>query len=318
MMKQAGILKIFLQHQFMFPTAFFLRSALVLFGVYQDQTMLVKYTDVDYHVFTDAAEYLTQGVSPYKRATYRYTPLLAWILTPNIYVTELYGKMLFVCCDLLAAYLIHRILVDRGIKDSASLYCAIWLFNPLPMVVSSRGNAESVLAVLVLSVLYYVQKRRLIKGALIYGLSVHMKIYPITYILPIALFFQKEDFYGSQEGKRVVSNLKYIRIFRNLLQRLLSRDILLFVTVSGVTFALLTLFFYYSLLQRPPFLLLPPHCNFCKLQQSMHLSVFSLVSLSATSGDAWAEDVHDQWDMPYNIVVLQPGNMVGSCLLSGI
>ncbi|KAE8597453.1 hypothetical protein XENTR_v10016476 [Xenopus tropicalis] len=245
MMKQAGILKIFLQHQFMFPTAFFLRSALVLFGVYQDQTMLVKYTDVDYHVFTDAAEYLTQGVSPYKRATYRYTPLLAWILTPNIYVTELYGKMLFVCCDLLAAYLIHRILVDRGIKDSASLYCAIWLFNPLPMVVSSRGNAESVLAVLVLSVLYYVQKRRLIKGALIYGLSVHMKIYPITYILPIALFFQKEDFYGSQEGKRVVSNLKYIRIFRNLLQRLLSRDILLFVTVSGVTFALLTLFFYY-------------------------------------------------------------------------
>ncbi|OCT76167.1 GPI mannosyltransferase 1 [Xenopus laevis] len=246
MMKQAGMLKVFLQHRFMFPTAFFLRTALVLFGVYQDQTMLVKYTDIDYHVFTDAARYLTQGVSPYKRATYRYTPLLAWILTPNIYVTELYGKMLFVCCDLIAAYLIYRILVHRGIKeDSANLYSALWLFNPLPMAVSSRGNAESVLAVLVLSVLYYVQKCSLIKGALIYGLSIHMKIYPITYILPIALFFQTEEVYESKGGKRNGSKFKFIKSCRNLLYRLLSRDILLFVTVSSVTFAMLTFLFYY-------------------------------------------------------------------------
>ncbi|KAL8097693.1 hypothetical protein AgCh_030707 [Apium graveolens] len=57
--------------------------------------MEVRYTDVDYLVFSDAAALVVSGVSPYKRSTYRYSPLIAYLVTPNSIIHRSWGKLLF-------------------------------------------------------------------------------------------------------------------------------------------------------------------------------------------------------------------------------
>ena len=195
--------------------ALLVRIGFIVYGTWQDAHMKVKFTDIDYKVFTDAAEHVTQGESPFKRATYRYTPLIAWLLTPNITVHILFGKVLFVLLDLVAGYLLYRICRSVGYSQNTSLFCCqMALFNPLPLGVSSRGNAESIMTVLTLATIYYLtQKNRkssLCIAAVLYGLSVHVKIYPVIYALPIYLYLG-ETYTGSHSKLRIAG----IDIFPN-------------------------------------------------------------------------------------------------------
>ena len=50
--------------------------------------------------------------SPYRRATYRDTPLLALLLAPNEWLTPSFGKYLFAACDIGAGVLMWRMLVN--------------------------------------------------------------------------------------------------------------------------------------------------------------------------------------------------------------
>jgi len=72
-----------------------LRLALVVFGEWQDAHLEVRYTDVDYLVFSDAAASVAAGGSPFARATYRYSPILAFLLLPNSLLHAACGKLLF-------------------------------------------------------------------------------------------------------------------------------------------------------------------------------------------------------------------------------
>ncbi|NXC05822.1 PIGM mannosyltransferase, partial [Orthonyx spaldingii] len=219
------------------------RLALVLYGLHQDRAMRVRYTDVDYRVFTDAARLVTEGRSPYRRATYRYTPLLAWLLTPNVLLVEAFGKLLFVAGDLATAAVAYRALRQRGTAAGRACGCcaAAWLLNPLPMAVSSRGNAEALVALLVLATLYWLEAGSVGKAAVCYGLAVHMKIYPLTYALPIALHLRTRDAGGDQTAAKFTFMARLWHLF----VKALNRDVLLFGTVAGSVLAALTVAFYH-------------------------------------------------------------------------
>ncbi|KIK99287.1 glycosyltransferase family 50 protein [Paxillus rubicundulus Ve08.2h10] len=106
-----------------------LRIGLISYSEWHDARSVVKYTDVDYRVFSDAARFLVhpsqvnvgQGPltkkfslavgNPYTRETYRYTPLLAVLLLPNELIHASFGKYLFAVCDLINGVLIYRLLV---------------------------------------------------------------------------------------------------------------------------------------------------------------------------------------------------------------
>ncbi|XP_060600585.1 GPI mannosyltransferase 1-like [Ruditapes philippinarum] len=215
----------------------FIRLCLIIYGEWQDRTMTVKFTDIDYFVFNDAASYITQGKSPYLRATYRYTPLLAWMLQPNIWYSSVFGKLLFIILDVYTGHLIYSIVISSKniTPKTAKLCAAFWLFNPLSMTVSSRGNAESIMTCLVLLCLKLLLERKVLSSAIVYSLAVHFKIYPVTYAIPIYLFLNDSMV---EKGKHSLWKTSYSMI-KPTQQRVG------FVMAAGITLAMLTGVFYY-------------------------------------------------------------------------
>ncbi|KAF7176146.1 hypothetical protein CNMCM7691_001622 [Aspergillus felis] len=163
-----------------------LRAVLLVYGAWQDAHSPIKYTDIDYLVFTDAARYVSRGASPYARDTYRYTPLLAWLLLPTTWDIPgffSFGKALFALADVVAGWLSARVLVSAyGMSQPRALkYASVWLLNPMVANISTRGSSEGLLGVLVVGLLWAVLSRRVTLAGVILGLGVHFKIYPFIY-----------------------------------------------------------------------------------------------------------------------------------------
>ena len=226
-----------------------IRLVLIAYGEIQDQISEVPYTDVDYRVVTDGARHIFMGRSPFNRHTYRYTPLLAILLLPNIYLHRCFGKLLFAAFDLVIAIIIKLIIVDEyhllmlnqsnsiedakkklfngnnaaktkirlsnSKKETSSKYCSsdrlkfekmgnfsayIWLYNPLTMIIATRGNGDAITCSLVLISIFYLLKvqenhqneknneRNVIKCGIFHGLAIHFRLYPIFFSLAYYMY----------------------------------------------------------------------------------------------------------------------------------
>ncbi|KAH6672578.1 GPI mannosyltransferase [Halenospora varia] len=165
----------------------------------------LKYTDIDYYVFTDASRFVSLGHSPYDRETYRYTPLLAWLLLPTTWSTIWFsfGKVLFAVGDVVAGWLIVLVLRDggRGMSlERALKFASIWLLNPIVATISTRGSSEGLLAVMVIALLWAITKKKIGLAGLLLGLGVHFKIYPFIYA-PSIIWWLDDEQIGSGTAK---------------------------------------------------------------------------------------------------------------------
>lgn len=198
-----------------------LRAGMLLYGLHQDAHSSLKYTDVDYYVFTDAARYVAAGQSPYDRETYRYTPLLAWLLVPTTFQPQWlwfsFGKLLFAVGDLVAGWLIYSVLRTSysGMEKARALrFAAIWLLNPMVATISTRGSSEGLLGVMVVALVWAALKRRAVLTGVLLGLAVHFKIYPVIYGPAILWWMEgrSSGVGGAGAGARAVGFFSWARI----------------------------------------------------------------------------------------------------------
>jgi uncharacterized membrane protein len=107
-------------------------------------------------------------------------------MQPNIFFHESFGKFLFIIFDLLCGILIVKINSSQTKREH--IWSVIfWFYNPVTIAISSRGNAESLMAFLVLTFVYLFSRRSFILAGVVYAFAIHFKIYPVIYGLALLL-----------------------------------------------------------------------------------------------------------------------------------
>ncbi|EEA26752.1 GPI mannosyltransferase 1 [Talaromyces marneffei ATCC 18224] len=202
-----------------FSLAALMRVGLLFYGLYQDNHSAMKYTDIDYMVFTDASRFMAEGQSPYLRDTYRYTPLLAWFLIPTTWEPNWlwfsFGKVLFAIADLVTGWLLLLVLRTEfpGMSEKSRLrYASIWLLNPMVATISTRGSSEGLLGVMVIALLWAVLNRHTIFASFLLGLGVHFKIYPFIYAPSIIWFLSPTSAPTSSMIRKILNFITFDRI----------------------------------------------------------------------------------------------------------
>ena len=205
-------------------------------SVIDERTPHLKYTDTDYDVFSDAATHVYHGESPFRRHTYRYSPLAAYICIVNNIVHPLAGKVLFCIMDLVMGILLWNLIESQNANNKNTIfYVAFWIYNPVTITISTRGSNDNIITMMVYASVFFLLKRNYVKAGLLYGLSVHFKIYPIIYCVPLFLFIDC-DRQAILKGRPLITRLIVGKFF--------TKNRMVFTGVSVATFFGLSMLFF--------------------------------------------------------------------------
>jgi phosphatidylinositol glycan class M len=67
-----------------------------------------------------------------------------------------------------------------------------WVYNPLALIIATRGNADSISAMLVLVTLLLLEKQYFLLAGVMHGLAIHVRLYPIAFSLAMYLSVHKD------------------------------------------------------------------------------------------------------------------------------
>lgn len=198
-----------------------IRVIALIYCIYHDNHVdHIKYTDVDYHVFTNGSKAIVEGRSPFDDLEYRYTPVVALIFTPNIYANVHLGKLLLIVADIIGGHLLYQLSIQQGTNRLKSkYYLALWMLNPMTVAISTRGSFEPILSLTILGSIHYLVKGKYALAGILYGLSIHFRIYPIIYCLTLYFYITVKRPYLTSEPRisywlRTISpNTNHIKFF---------------------------------------------------------------------------------------------------------
>jgi len=244
---------IFIKHRYL--TSLIIRYLIIIITEFLYYNYHILYTDIDYHVFSDGAKELLLGKNPYERETYRYTPILAFLMTPNILFYYSFGKFLLSTIDVIVGFLIEKLLIvqnNKNSNDEKFVYNSLfYLYNPIIIVICTRGSADCIITCLVVLCLLLLEMKYYLLSAFVYGFAVHFKIYPIIYAPAIYLYLVNKIYNNNNQNENENKNsyLKFILqkflfpIFL-ILKNIHKYYSILYVLISSFTFLSLLIIFY--------------------------------------------------------------------------
>lgn len=125
--------------------------------------------------------------------------MLAVLLSP-IHVLPaplgpVFGKLLFsFVSSFTIPNLVRRLAAAEGHAASpAWLIHGIWTLNPIILNINTRGSSEALLVVLVLGALVALREERWRRCAVLWGVAVHWKLYPVIYASSILVVLHRAD-----------------------------------------------------------------------------------------------------------------------------
>lgn len=268
--------EIFIKRKFL--TGFIIRLSIILITE-PLLKMGIDYTDIDYHVISDGGNMILNGKSPYDRETYRYTPLLALLVTFNSFLNYNIGKIIFSVIDVYVAYIIEQLISENKLNSTNynknnnsvakiketkdydnNLATLIYLYNPFTINICTRGSSDCIITLFVLLTLKYIRKESYLMAGFVYGLSVHFKIYPIIYAPALYMYIihksTKEQYQINQQPSILneINNInnKLFLFFKHIIytlyqmiKNIFNKKALKFAFISLSIFTALIALFYY-------------------------------------------------------------------------